>query len=41
MEPAAKIASDTPDVSLPLRDAEPRCVTILGSTGSIGSNIFD
>ncbi len=41
MEAAAKIASDTPGVSLPLRDAEPRSVTILGSTGSIGSNTID
>ena len=41
MEAAAKIASDTPGVSLPLRDAERRNVTILGSTGSIGSNTID
>ena len=41
MEAAAKFASDTPGVSLPLRDAEPRSVTILGSTGSIGSNTID
>ena len=41
MEAVAKIASDTPGASLPLRDAEPRSVTILGSTGSIGSNTID
>jgi len=41
MDAAAKIASDKPGVSLPLRDAEPRSVTILGSTGSIGGNTID
>ncbi|MFP6691007.1 MAG: 1-deoxy-D-xylulose-5-phosphate reductoisomerase [Alphaproteobacteria bacterium] len=41
MEAAAKFASDTPGVSLPLRDAERRSVTILRSTGSIGSNTID
>jgi 1-deoxy-D-xylulose-5-phosphate reductoisomerase len=38
---AAKIANDTAGMSLPLGDAEPRSVTILGSTGSIGGNTID
>ncbi|MDP7642594.1 MAG: 1-deoxy-D-xylulose-5-phosphate reductoisomerase, partial [Alphaproteobacteria bacterium] len=38
---AAKIANDTAGLSLPLRDAEPRSLTILGSTGSIGGNTID
>ena len=41
MEAAAKIASDTPGVRLPHRDAAPRSVTILGSTGSTGNNTID
>ena len=41
MDAAAKITSDTAGVSLPLRDSEPRSVTILGSTGSIGGNTID
>ena len=41
MDSAAKITSDTAGVSLPLRDSEPRSVTILGSTGSIGGNTID
>ncbi len=41
MDAAAKIAGDTDGVSLPLRDADPRSVTILGSTGSIGCNTID
>jgi len=41
MDVAAKIASDTAGVSLPLRDAAARSVTILGSTGSIGRSTID
>ncbi len=41
MDAAAKIASDTNGVGAALRDAAPRSVTILGSTGSIGGNTID
>ena len=41
MDAAAKITSDTAGVSLPLHAAEPRSVTILGSTGSIGRSTID
>lgn len=41
MDAAAKITSVTAGVSLPLRGVEPRSVTILGSTGSIGRSTID
>ena len=41
MDAVTKIFNEGADMNLPLHDIAPRSVTILGSTGSIGSNTID
>ena len=41
MDAVANISNERAGMSLPLQDSAPRSVTILGSTGSIGSNTID
>ena len=41
MDGVAKISNERAGMSLPLQGSAPRSVTILGSTGSIGSNTID